>query len=152
MTLLLSWWAPAVVLLSLALVATLLPRTRSWHRLGVVTAWALAAVGVGAAAVVTWSWVVLTEDDLYDAALVVQDSQSGTPGQLSGRRLMALVSDEVGRPIVAESVDGTADEQVYELTPEDADDPAVCVRVQLNAGTESVLPSSSLDVARGRCG
>lgn len=145
-------WGQALLLLSAALVATLLPSTRSWHRTGLTLVWALAGIGLAGACFATWAQIVVTDDELYEAARSVTLAEESTPGRVSQQRLMALVSAEVGRDVYAEPVGATAEEEAYALRLSgDEGGPVVCVRVTKQQGTESSLPSSSLDARRGAC-
>ena len=149
---LLVLWGLSLLLLSAALVATLLPSTRSWHRVGLALVWTLAGIGLAGACFATWTQSVVTDDELYEAARSVTLAEESTPGRVSQQRLMALVSDEVGRDVYAEPVGATAEEEAYALRLSgDEDGPVVCVRVTGQEGTESSLPSSSLDARRGAC-
>ena len=131
--------------------ALLLPRSRSWHWVAVLMVWTLALTGVGGAVVLTWSWAVVTEDDLYAAARTVSDAEHGSPGRLTPQRLMALVSEELDRDVFAHPAGATSQEQFYDVKLSGADQPTVCVEVQFSAGTDSDISSSILLVERGRC-
>lgn len=148
---LLVLWGLGLLLLAVALVATLIPPSRSWHRVGVTLVCTLALVGVAGAAVATWSWVVVTQDDLYEAAETVSDAEHTVPGRLSQQRLMALVSEELDHDVFADPAGATSEEEVYDVRPAGTDGPTVCVRVQHMASTASALPASVLSVDRGRC-
>lgn len=149
---LLAPWGLVLVLLALALVATLLPQSRSRHLIGVSMVWALALVGVVAAVVATRSWAVVTEDDLYAAAETVRDEQDGTPGRMTQQRLMALVSDELGRDVVAHPAgEGNEVLSFYDLKRGGADVPVVCVEVVFSPGIDGDVSSSTLIVEREAC-
>lgn len=144
-------WASAIVLIALAVVGWLLPQTRRWHSAGVASLCVLCLVGLGTAIVATWTAAVLTEDELYDAAVQVSDRTYGTPGQVTQQRLMALISDEVDEAVFADRVDANATDTSYDVRPSGKDSPTVCVKIEVASGTATSLQESILVVERGSC-